>query len=102
MTAQPQLQNPKSTIQHVSRIPGLQNPKSKIQNLHAPSPHGQTIIEMVIAVTGIVMFIYVFTRIWTWTSGTIVQRQEAFQATRLAAGQPDCAGAAVGYRRPPL
>ena len=77
---------------------GLNGPNGQ----NGPNRYGQTIIEMVIAVTGIVMFIYVFTRIWTWTSGTIVQRQEAFQATRLAAGQRASAGTPVGYQRPPL
>ena len=67
-----------------------------------PHPPGLTIIEMAIAATGLVMFIFVFTRVWSWTGGTIVQRQEKFQATRLAAGQPDCAGMPVGYQRPPI
>lgn len=63
---------------------------------------GQAIIEFAFVFTGIVMFIYVFTKVWSWASGTIVQRQERFQATRLAAGQPATAGAPVGYQRPPL
>ena len=59
-------------------------------------------LEFSLSFVGLIMFIYVFTRVWSWTSGMIVQRQQAFQHSRIAAGQPGSAGAPVGYARPPI
>jgi hypothetical protein len=59
-------------------------------------------IEMTLAFVGFAVFIYVFLNVWVWMNGMIVQRQEAFQATRLSAGQEATAGAPVGYQRPPI
>jgi hypothetical protein len=62
---------------------------------------GQVVVEFAFVFSGVIMFIYVFAKVWTWASGTIVQRQEAFQATRLVAGTKDTAGSPVGFT-PPL
>src|SRR3990167_9456070 len=79
------------------RTQTLQNPKSKIQNAS-----GQSMLEFAIAFAGLVMFIFVFTRVWTWVNGTMVQRQEAFQRTRLAAGEAASAGIPVPYVPDPI
>jgi len=84
----------------------IQNPKSKIKNFGvrrlSHSARGESMLEFALAFTGLIMFIYVCTKVWTWVNGTMVQRQEAFQATRIAAGQPGTAGLPVGYARPPI
>ena len=77
------------------------NPKSAIRN---PKYHyrGQVMIEFAISLTGLVMFIYVFLKMWGWLSGMIVHRQSYFQATRVDAGKVATAGKEVGYAREPL
>ena len=78
-------------------IQTIQNPKSKIQN-----PSGQSILEFAISFVGLIMFIYVLLNVWVWLNSIMVERQRAFQHSRLAAGQAGTAGVPVGYVRPPI
>ena len=65
-------------------------------------------LELAISLTGLVMLTYVTLKVWTWLGTSIVQRQEAFQRTRVPAGQvtlaeqPSTAGMSVPYRPPQL
>ena len=63
---------------------------------------GQVALEFVLSLAGLVMFIYVVLQTWMWLTGTVVHRQESFQATRLAAGQVATAGMRVPYARAPI
>ncbi len=47
------------------------------------------LLEFVLALIGIVLFVSVVVKVWVWVNQMIVQRQEAFQAGRLAAGRKD-------------
>ena len=68
----------------------------------AMNRRGQSMLEFAIAFAGLIIFIYVFLNVWVWLNGILVQRQQTFQRTRLAAGQPSTAGTPVGYVRPPI
>ena len=65
-------------------------------------------LEFAISLIGIVMFISVVLNVWKWLNTTIVERQAAFQRTRVLAGtatirgRADTAGTPVPYRRPPI
>ena len=59
-------------------------------------------LEFAISFVGLIMFIYVLLNVWVWLNGILVGRQQAFQQTRLAAGQPGSAGTPVPYARPPI
>lgn len=48
---------------------------------------GQTAIELTIAVIASLVFIVASFRVWAWLVTTIVERQEAYQRTRRAAGR---------------
>jgi len=68
---------------------------------------GQVLIELALAVIGIVTLAYVTGAVFSWLNGTLVGRSAAYQATRVAAAmQPDQPGAAPGktdfYERPML
>ena len=68
---------------------------------------GQVLIELALAVIGIVTLAYVTGAVFSWLNGTLVGRSAAYQATRVAAAmQPDQPGATPGkvdfYERPML
>lgn len=62
---------------------------------------GQVLLEFAISMFGVVAFMFVILKTWGWMSATILQRQEVFQQSRLAAGQ-DSSYQPVGYQRPAL
>jgi hypothetical protein len=59
-------------------------------------------LEFAISFAGLIMFIYVLLNVWVWLNSIMVERQRAFQRTRVSAGQEGTAGAPVGYARPPI
>ena len=61
---------------------------------------GQVLLEFAISLVGLIMLTYVVLNVWTWMTIPIVQRQDAFQRSRLAAGSSN-PGKPVQYR-PPL
>lgn len=65
-------------------------------------PAGQAAIEFAIALAGSVAFIYVLLNTWRWFNQTLIERQAAFERTRLEAGKPETAGRKVPYQRPLL
>ncbi len=63
---------------------------------------GQAMLEFGVGIIGAVAFFYVLLKCWMWMNQTLIERQQSFQQTRLAAGQIGYAGMPVPYQRPPL
>lgn len=61
---------------------------------------GQAAVEMMIAVIGSMLLIVGSLRIWLWMVTTLVERQEAYEATRRRAGRNIFAGCPNGYYTP--
>lgn len=65
---------------------------------------GQVLLEFVLALIGIVLFVYVTVQVWVWVNQMIVKRQETFQTSRLEAGKAGTAKRQrlAPYQREPL
>ena len=63
---------------------------------------GQVMLEVGLAMIGFVLLIYLTLKVWLWVVNMIAFRQDAFEQTRLEAGQPDTAGMDVPYEREPI
>lgn len=63
---------------------------------------GQVIFETAVALVGVVLCFYTVIEVWSWLNTMIVERQEAFQASRGRAGQQLTAGELVNYEPPAL
>ena len=61
---------------------------------------GQAAIEMAIAVIASIVLMAGSVRIWMWMVQTMVERQEAYQASRRRAGRNSWAGCPKGYYTP--
>lgn len=57
---------------------------------------GQTAIELTLAVMASVVFIVCSFRVWVWLVRDIVERQEAYHATRFVAGREPAVGGDPG------
>lgn len=62
----------------------------------------QAVLEYAIALAGVIALVYTSLNVWFWLNRTIVERQVAFNNSRLAAGQANTAGKPVNYQRPPI
>jgi len=66
---------------------------------------GQVMIEMAISFVAFVMLTYVVLKVWTWLTTNVMQRQAAFQTTRILAAQEDptdVPGRPVNFRPVPI